>query len=133
MRADELQRDLRVEEIFLRGISDLQNATTEEKEKKMTPASKKLTASAATLFTFAFVAMTAPAAYADDYCITNGAQVAHGCGYPTMEACRAASAGIGGSCSEAPSGSGSTASNPSSAMAYQPRHPHARIKHHRVR
>ena len=46
--------------------------------------------------------MTAPAAKADDYCITNGAQAAHGCGYPTMEACRqAANGGIGGSCSQA--------------------------------
>jgi Protein of unknown function (DUF3551) len=70
----------------------------------MTPTSKKLAASAAALFTFAFFVMTASTAQAaDDYCITNGAQTAHGCGYQTMEACRAASAGIGGTCSLASS------------------------------
>jgi len=69
----------------------------------MTPTSKKVAASAATLFTFAFFVMTASTAQADDYCITNGAQSAHGCGYQTMEACRAASSGIGGTCSLASS------------------------------
>ena len=69
----------------------------------MTPTSRTFAASAATLFMFALFAMTAPAAQADDYCITNGAQTAHGCGYPNMEACRAASAGIGGTCSLASS------------------------------
>src|SRR6267378_7169618 len=73
------------------------------KEEKMKPTSKKFIASAATLFTFAFFVMTASTAQADDYCITNGAQTAHGCGYPTMETCRAASAGIGGTCSLASS------------------------------
>src|SRR5882672_5870745 len=89
----------------------------------MKPTSKKFTASAATLFTFALLVMTAPAARADDYCITNGAQAAHGCGYPTMEACRAASSGIGGSCSFAAS-----SRNPSDALAYQPKQPHSGSK-----
>jgi hypothetical protein len=62
--------------------------------------SSKLTASAAALFTLALFAMAKPSsANAADYCITNGAQAAHGCGFPTIEACRAASAGIGGICS----------------------------------
>ena len=61
----------------------------------MKPASKNFAASAAALFTFALFVMTAPTARADDYCITNGAQVANGCGYPTMEACQARSSGIG--------------------------------------
>jgi hypothetical protein len=87
----------------------------------MKPTSKTFTASAATLFTFVFFVMTAPAVHADDYCITNGAQAAHGCGYPTMEACQAASAGIGGSCAAAPS-----SKNPSDALAYQPKQPRAR-------
>ena len=69
----------------------------------MTPTSKTFAASAATLLTFAFFVMTASSAQADEYCITNGAQTAHGCGYQTMEACRAASAGIGGTCSLASS------------------------------
>lgn len=92
----------------------------EQKEEKMKPTSKTLTASAATLFAFAFLSMTAPAVQAADYCITSGAQTAHGCGYPTMEACQAASAGIGGICSA----SGS-AKNPSDALgqAKQPRSP----------
>ena len=75
----------------------------------MRSTSRTIAASAAALSTIAFFMMTAPAAYAADYCITNGAQEAHGCGYPTMEACQAASAGIGGYC--APSLSSQTATN----------------------
>ena len=85
----------------------------------MTPTSKTFVASAATLFASAFLMMTAPAAKADDYCITNGAQAAHGCGYPTMEACRQAAGGIGGSCSQA--GGSSKTSN--DALAFQPKQP----------
>lgn len=84
------------------------------KGNKMTSTSKTLTAAAAALFASLFFVMTAPAAYADDYCITGGAQVAHGCGYPSMETCRAASAGIGGTCSLA---AGSSTSNPNNANA----------------
>jgi hypothetical protein len=89
------------------------------KEEKMKL--KTFTASAATLFTFALFVMTAPTAHADDYCITNGAQTAHGCGYPSMETCRAASAGIGGTCAAAPS-----SKNPSDALGYQSKQPHSR-------
>jgi len=60
----------------------------------MKPTSKNVSASAATLFMF-FV-LTAPSVHAEEYCISNGAQATHGCGYPTMEACRAAPSGIGG-------------------------------------
>ena len=87
----------------------------------MTPTSKKFAASAATLFTFAFFVMTASSAQADDYCITNGAQTAHGCGYQTMEACRAASAGIGGTCSLA-----SSSKTSSDSLAYQSKQSHSR-------
>jgi uncharacterized protein YfaQ (DUF2300 family) len=83
----------------------------------MTSTSKTFVASAATLFASAFLMMTAPAAQAEDYCITNGAQAAHGCGYPTMEACRAASAGMGGTCSQAGGGAKST----NDALAFQPK------------
>jgi hypothetical protein len=86
-----------------------------QKEEKMNPNSKKLTASAATLFTFAFFVITAPTVHAEEYCITGGAQAAHGCGYPNMEACKAASAGIGGTCSAVPSNN-----NPTDALAKQP-------------
>lgn len=85
----------------------------------MKSTSKTFTASFATLFTSAFFMMTAPAAHADDYCITNGAQAAHGCGYPSMETCRAASAGIGGICEE-------HSPTPSNAFASQPKQPHGR-------
>jgi hypothetical protein len=84
---------------------------------KMTPTTKTLTASAATLFALALLTITAPTAQAEEYCITGGAQVAHGCGYPSLETCRAASAGIGGSCTAA-----ATPSAPREALAYQPKH-----------
>jgi uncharacterized protein DUF3551 len=84
--------------------------------------SKTLAASAATVSTLAFFVMTAPAAYADDYCITNGAQAAHGCGYPSMETCKAAAAGIGGTCSA----SASSKSPSSDALNYQPKQPSAK-------
>ncbi|MDA9436044.1 DUF3551 domain-containing protein [Bradyrhizobium sp. CCBAU 51627] len=90
----------------------------------MTSISKTFAASAATLFASAFLVLTAPTAKADDYCITNGAQAAHGCGYPTMEACRSAASGIGGTCSQ--SGGAKTTND---ALAFQPkqtRHPKLR-------
>jgi hypothetical protein len=91
----------------------------------MTSTSKTFVASAATLFASAFLMMTAPAAQAEDYCITNGAQAAHGCGYPTMEACRAASAGVGGMCSQS-GGAKSTRD----ALAFQPKQtqPRSRLR-----
>lgn len=87
----------------------------------MTPTSKTFATCAATLFAFALLMTTAPAARADDYCITNGAQAAHGCGYPSMEACKAASAGIGGTCSASAS-----SKNPSESLAFQPKQPRSR-------
>src|SRR5262249_2536214 len=84
------------------------------RETKMKSTSKMFAASAATLLTSVFFVMTAPAAHADDYCITNGAQAAHGCGYPTMETCRAAASGIGGTCAQAAS-----SKNPNEALNYQ--------------
>jgi len=89
----------------------------------MTSTSKTIAASAATLFASAFFVLSAPAAKADDYCITNGAQAAHGCGYPTMEACRQAAGGIGGSCSQ--SGGAKTSND---ALAFQPKPTQSRGK-----
>ena len=91
----------------------------------MTPTSRTFAASAATLFMFALFAMTASTAQADDYCITNGAQTAHGCGYPSMEVCRAASSGIGGTCARAGS-----AQSPSDALGYAPKQTHSRSEPH---
>jgi uncharacterized protein YfaQ (DUF2300 family) len=89
----------------------------------MTSTSKTFVASAATLFASAFLMMTAPAAKADDYCIINGNQAAHGCGYPTMEACRQASAGIGGMCSQA-----AGAKTKNDAFAFQPKQTRAKTR-----
>jgi len=88
----------------------------------MTPISKTFAVSAATLFASAFLVLTAPTAKADDYCITNGAQAAHGCGYPTMEACRAAAGGIGGICAQ------SGAKSASDSLAYQPKRSKSRSR-----
>ncbi len=89
----------------------------------MTSVSKTFAVSAATLFASAFLVLTAPTAKAEDYCITNGAQAAHGCGYPTMEACRAAAGGIGGVCAQ----SGGAKTN--DAFAFQPK----QTKHPKLR
>ncbi|MBR0958893.1 DUF3551 domain-containing protein [Bradyrhizobium japonicum] len=89
----------------------------------MTSISRTFVASAATLFASAFLMMTAPAAKADDFCITNGAQAAHGCGYPTMEACRQAAGGIGGTCSQV----GGAKTN-TDAFAFQPKQTQPRGK-----
>lgn len=89
----------------------------------MTSTSKTIAASAAALCASAFFVLSAPAAKAEDYCITNGAQAAHGCGYPTMEACRQAAGGIGGSCSQA--GGAKTTND---ALAFQPKQPQSRTK-----
>jgi hypothetical protein len=81
----------------------------------MKSTSFKLTTASAALFTSLFFVMSAPAAYAaEDYCITSGAQAGHGCGYPSMETCRAAAAGISGTCSLA---AGSSTTNPNNANA----------------
>ena len=89
----------------------------------------KLSVAAAVLLTFAFDGVAATSARADDYCITNGAQAAHGCGYPTMEACRAAATGIGGTCSQS---GGSSTNSASEALAYHagPVHRHRHLHHH---
>jgi hypothetical protein len=88
-------------------------------------ASSKLTTSTAALFAFGLIAMAAPVAHADDYCITSGAQAAHGCGFQTLEACRAAASGIGGICS-----ANGSAKSSSDAMAYHPEQPRAHRRSH---
>ena len=87
----------------------------------------KLSVSAAAVLAFALAGVAATGARADDYCITGGAQAAHGRGYPTMEACHAASAGIGGTCSQS---GGSSANSASEALAYHAGPVHAHHRHH---
>jgi hypothetical protein len=87
----------------------------------MKSTSIKLTTAAAAITSLFFV-MGATSAFADDFCITGGAQAGHGCGYPTMETCRAAAAGISGTCSQA--GGPSTANpNNANALAQQKKKP----------
>jgi Protein of unknown function (DUF3551) len=106
----------RAEAIFCGGISSSRKS---KKGKKMKPTSMKLTTAAAAITSLFFV-MSAPSAYAEDYCITSGAQAGHGCGYPSMETCRAAAAGISGTCSQA-AGSSTTTPNNANAMAQSKR------------
>lgn len=95
------------------------------RQEKMKVNSKKVTMSATTLATVVFFAGMVPVARAADYCITNGAQAAHGCGYPSMEMCEAAASGIGGSCAAAAS-----STNPNNALGYAPKQPGARSQAH---
>jgi len=83
--------------------------------------SEKVTASAVTLMTLAFFATMTPAAQADEYCVSGGSNSVNGCGYSTMEQCRAASSGRGGICGPALSNK-----SPSNSLAYQPKQPHSR-------
>jgi hypothetical protein len=77
--------------------------------------SKLITGTAATLCTFAFVAMATPAAQAGEYCMTNTSGM-RGCGYSSLEQCQASASGITGSCARDP-----FYSDPNNALAYQPR------------
>ena len=90
----------------------------------MKPISKKIAVSAAALSALALVAIAVPAARADEYCLT-GPEAAHGCGFPSMDECRAASSGIGGTCSR-----DSLYKAPTNALAYQPKRPHSRSEPH---
>jgi hypothetical protein len=90
----------------------------------MKPTSKTTIASAATLFASAFLVMTAPAARADEYC-NYSPQANAGCGFTSMEQCQAATSGVGGVCSAAPS-----LKTPNDALAYQAKRPHARRELH---
>jgi hypothetical protein len=82
---------------------------------------KMSAAPAATLFAFAFAAMTSPAAASQiDYCRTDITSGMRGCGYSSLEQCQTMSSGRGGSCYENPFPSSSSTNN---AYAFQPKHP----------
>jgi hypothetical protein len=82
--------------------------------------SKMMTASAAALSTFAFIAMATPAAQAGEFCNTNTSGM-RGCGFSTMEQCKATISGTGGDCARDP-----FYKNTDNAMAYQPKRTHSR-------
>jgi hypothetical protein len=82
-------------------------------------------APAAVFGALAFFTATTPASAAPvDYCRTDVTSGMRGCGYASLEQCRAMSSGRGGNCFENPfPEGGSNASNASSnAYAYQPKH-----------
>lgn len=84
--------------------------------------SKMMTASAAMFGTLAFMAMAAPSAKAGEFCMTDSSGM-RGCGYTTMEQCRASASGKNGSCDRDPYINNASTSN---ALAYQPKgHVHA--------
>jgi hypothetical protein len=80
----------------------------------------KMTAAPATaLFALAFVAMATPAAAGPgEYCRQDVTSGMRSCSFETMEQCQAMSSGRGGTCYRDP-----FLTDPSSAYAYQPKHP----------
>jgi Protein of unknown function (DUF3551) len=63
--------------------------------------SKVMTASAAALCTLAFVSFASPSARAGEFCNTDSSGI-RGCGYATLEQCKAAIAGKMGNCDRDP-------------------------------
>ena len=78
--------------------------------------SKAITASAAVISTFAFIALAAPAAQAGEYCRTDSGGM-QSCGFSTLEQCQAKSSGTGGTCARDP-----FLKDASNSLAYQPKH-----------
>jgi hypothetical protein len=89
----------------------------------MKPTSRAVAASAATLFTFSVFVMTASAAHAGEYCMTNISGM-RGCSFSSMEQCLATASGIVGSCARDP-----FYTSPNNALAYLPKHPQSRSEH----
>jgi hypothetical protein len=90
------------------------------KGQEMKPILGMMTVSAAALSTLAFVAMATPLAQAGEFCATNTSGM-RGCGYSSLEQCRASMSGIGASCGRDP-----YYDNASTALAYQPKQTRSR-------
>jgi hypothetical protein len=86
----------------------------------MKPISRMIPASAAALWTFAFVAIATPAAHAGEFCSTNTSGMRL-CGHSSMEQCQASTSGIGGTCTSDPFYS-------NIVLAYQPKQTRSRSK-----
>ncbi len=84
-----------------------------------------MSASAAVLSALTFLTVAAPAAQAGEYCITNSNGM-RGCGFATMEQCKATASGINGTCARDPFLATASNTNPRNALAYQPKRPHAK-------
>lgn len=72
-----------------------------------------------------FAALTTASATAGEFCRKDVTAQMTGCGYSSMEQCKAASAGIGGDCFRDPWLANTPNSNPANAFAYSPKAPHA--------
>jgi Protein of unknown function (DUF3551) len=90
----------------------------------MKPISMMMTRSAASLCTLAFMAIATPSAQAGEYCSTNSSGM-RGCGYTSLEQCKASMSGINGSCDRDP-----FYKDANSALAYQPKQARSRTALH---
>jgi Protein of unknown function (DUF3551) len=104
-------------------------AKTRHREKQREKMKKFLTLAAApatALCAIAFMTMATPAAQAGEYCGTNSSGM-RGCGFSTMEQCKASMSGQNGTCDRDPflpaaSNSASNGTSSNNALAYQPKH-----------
>ena len=87
----------------------------------MTSISKLMTASAFALCTAAFVSLSALVAQAGEYCSTNTSGM-RGCGFSSLEQCKAAMSGLAGTCARDPYYQDPT-------LALQAKHGRTRVKH----
>jgi hypothetical protein len=86
--------------------------------------SKMMTASTVVFGTLAFMAMAAPAAQAGEFCMTDSSGM-RGCGYASLEQCKASASGKNGSCDRDPFFNNASTSN---ALAYHPKASTRRVK-----
>jgi hypothetical protein len=93
----------------------------------MKPISRMVTASAAALCTFAFVAMATPPARAGEFCMTDSSAM-RSCGFATLEQCKASASGKNGSCGRDPFYDNANSGNTNNALAYQPKQSPSRSK-----
>ena len=110
----------------LRDSREPQKTHTERDEMKTKQLLKISAAPAAMFCALAFFSTATPAAAAQvDYCRTDTSGM-RGCGYSTLEQCRAMASGRGSNCYENPfpqgAGAKASSSKASSAYAYQPKH-----------
>src|SRR5260370_22879976 len=95
------------------------SAKAENTETSLEP--RRLGCKAAGLFALACVGMTSTAASAGEYCRWDVTSHVKSCSFDTLEQCQATSSGRGGDCARDP-----FLASPSTAYAYQPKHPHSK-------
>ena len=97
------------------------SAKAENTENSLQP--RRLGCKAAGLFALACVGMTSTAASAGEYCRWDVTSHVKSCSFDTLEQCQATSSGRGGDCARDP-----FLASPSTAYAYQPKHPHSKMR-----